>query len=205
MSSSSWREEAAKRMQKVMKVNEECVKYVGLDKDAIANQVFTALLTLSARTEAPVKLSEIAESIYNTSEKSKQDILRLTMDKTLLKCGIVEKIYFAERDVRYFPSAYRFQEVRRVENSAGQKMDQLIGEVLEVPRKYWPVPKEFYELTALRGGYEDAMSRLEEDRAEGSVDPATYSHVRARLQAEMEVLSKKLMEYEGISDLMTPR
>ena len=58
-------------MQKVLKVNEECVKYVGLDKDAIANQVFNALLTLSAKTDAPVKLSEIAETIYNTSEKSK--------------------------------------------------------------------------------------------------------------------------------------
>jgi len=192
-------------MQKVLKVNEECVKYVGLDKDAIANQVFTALLTLSAKTDAPVKLSEIAETIYNTSEKGKQDIIRLTMDKTLLKCGIVEKIYFTERDVRYFPSAYRFQEVRRVENSAGQKMDQLIGEVLEVPRKYWPVPREFYELTALRGGYEDALSRLEEDHEQGSVDAATYSQVKARLQAEMEVIVKKLREYEGMRDLMTTR
>jgi hypothetical protein len=160
---------------------------------------------LSAKTEAPVKLSEIAETIYNTSEKSKQDILRLTMDKTLLKCGIVEKIYFTERDVRYFPSAYRFQEVRRVENSAGQKMDQLIGEVLEVPRKYWPVPTEFYELTALRGGYQDALSRLEEDRAQGSVDAATYSKVKSRLQAEMEVVAKKLRAHDGISDLMNTR
>jgi len=190
-------------MQKLLKVNEECVKYIGLDKDAIANQIFTALLTLSAKTDAPVKLSEIAETIYNTPEKSKQDILRLTMDKTLLKCGIVEKIYFTERDVRYFPSAYRFQEVRRVENSAGQKIDQLIGEVLEVPRKYWPVPKEFYELTILKGGYEDAISKLEEDHAQGSVDEATYSQVKTRLQAEMDAITKKLREYEGISVLMT--
>ncbi len=192
-------------MQKVLKVNEECVKYVGLDKDAIANQIFTALLTLSARTDAPVKLSEIAETIYSTSEKSKQDILRLTMDKTLLKCGIVEKIYFTERDVRFFPSAYRFQEVRRVENSAGQKIDQLIGDVLEVPRKYWPVPKEFYELTSLKEGYEEALSKLEEDRAQGSVDVATYSQVKPKLQSEMEAITKKLREYEGISDLMNTR
>ncbi len=177
-------------MQKVLKVNEECVKYVGLDKDAIANQIFTALLTLSAETEAPVKLSEIAETIYKTSEKGKQDILRLTMDKTLLKCGIVEKIYFAERDVRYFPAAYRFQEVRRVENSAGQKIDQLIGDVIQLPRKWWPIPKEFYELTSLKAGYEEAFSRLEEDRAQGAVDASTYSMAK---------------EYEAISGIILPQ
>src|SRR5207245_10769579 len=122
-------------MQKVLKVNEECVKYVGLDKDAIANQVFNALLTLSAKTDAPVKLSEIAETIDNTSEKSKQDILRLTMDKTLLNCGIAEKIYFTERDVRNFPSTYRFPAARSVENRAGQKQDQLTGEATADARK----------------------------------------------------------------------
>ena len=92
-----------------------------------------------------------------------------------------------------------------MENSAGQKMDQLIGEVMEVPRKYWPVPREFYELTALRRGYEDALSRLEEDREQGSVEAATYSQVKGRLQAEMEVIVKKLKEYEEIGDLMTTR
>jgi hypothetical protein len=80
MSAASWREEARKRMTKVARLNEECAGYVSLDKDALANQILGAMLRVSSRTDAPVKLSEVAEEMYGTSDKSRQEGIRLTVE-----------------------------------------------------------------------------------------------------------------------------
>jgi hypothetical protein len=115
----------------------------------------------------------------------------------------VEKIYFKDRDVRYFPTAYRFQQIRRVENSSGQKIEQLMGDVVELPRKFWPLPHEFYDMVLLKLGYEYAVSKLEKDRAGMYVDPRTYSRAKAKLEGELEAVAKKLRDYEGFADLVT--
>jgi len=202
-SSSSWRDEAIKRVLRVARLNEECMKYVDEGKEALANQVFKALVDLCSRTDSPVKLADMAERIYGNSDKGKQDVIRLTIEKTLLRCGIVEKIYFAGRDVRYFPSAYRFQEIRRAQDSSGKKIDQLIGEVREVPRKDWPIPKEFYELVASKIGYETALAKLESDFGNRELTPEAYSRIRPRLQSELDRIVTKLKPYQGLDQVMT--
>jgi len=202
-SSSSWRDEAIKRVLHVTKLSEECMKYVDAGKEALANQIFKAIIDLCSRTDSPMKLSDMAEMIYGNSDKGKQDIIRLTIEKTLLRCGIVEKIYFANRDVRYFPSAYRFQEIRRIEDSSGKKIDQLIGEVREVPRKYWPIPKEFYALITSKSGYETALAKLESDFGNQELTPEAYSRIRHTLQNELDRIVIKLKPYQGLDQVMS--
>jgi len=198
----SWNEEAIKRILKVHKLSQECMKYVQPDKDALANQILVALSKASARKNAPVKLSEITETIHGTAEKDKQDVIRLTMQKTLLKCGIVDKIYVSERDVRYFPVAYRFQEVQRVETGTGAKIEQPVGDVIELSRENWPVPKEFFELVTSKAGYEEALTKLEEDSRNGSVDSQAQQRIKSKLQKGLEDVSKKLKEFEALNELM---
>lgn len=181
---------------------QECIKYIQADGDALANRILSALLEASSKKNEPVKLSEITEVIYGTSEKDKQDVVRLTTEKTLIRCGIVDKIYFSERDVRYFPVAYRFQEIRRVETGAGAKIDQLVGDVVELPRDHWPVPKEYYELTTSKAACEDALAKLEVDSEQGSIGPRAYQRIREKVQKDLEDLSKNLAKYEAISELM---
>ncbi len=191
-----------KRILRIFKVQQECVKYVRADREALANQILAALLKASSRRNEPVKLSDIADVIYGPNEKDKQDVIRLTMDKTLIKCGIVDKIYFGERDVRYFPTAYRFQEIRRVETGTGAKIDELVGEVVELPREYWPVPKEYFDLVASRASYQDALAKLESDSKSGSIDSQTHQRLKTKFERELESVTKKLKDYEGVSDIM---
>jgi hypothetical protein len=191
-----------KRILNVHKLSQECVKYVQPDNDALANQILTAMSKDCSRRNSPVKLSEIAETIYGTAEKDKQDVIRLTMQKTLLKCGIVDKIYVSERDVRYFPVAYRFQEVQRIETGTGAKIEQRVGDVIELPRENWPIPKEFFELVTSKAGYEEALTKLEEDSRTGLVSPQTQQRVKSRLQKGLEDVSKRLREYQALNDIM---
>ncbi len=191
-----------KRILKISRLQQECLKHVRPDREALANQILGALLKASSKKNEPVKLSDIAEVLYGPNEKDKQDIIRLTMDKTLIKCGIVDKIYFSERDVRYFPTAYRFQEIRRVETGTGAKIDELVGEVVELPREYWPVPKEYFDLMASRTSYQEALVKLESDSKSGSIDSQTNQRLKTKLERELESVTKKLKDYEGVSDIM---
>ncbi len=191
-----------KRILKVSKLQQDCMKYVKPDKEALANQILAALLKTSSKNNEPVKLSEIAEVVYGASEKDKHDVIRLTMDKTLIKCGIVDKIYFSERDVRYFPIAYRFQEIRRVETGAGHKIEEPVGEVVELPREHWPVPREYFDLMASRTSYEESLAKLEGDAKNGSIDPQTHQRLKTKVQRDLEGVIKKLKDYEGMNDVM---
>jgi hypothetical protein len=178
------------------------MKHLHPDNDTLANQILYALLKASSRKNEPVKLSEVSEIIYGSTDKDKQDIVRLTMEKTLIRCGIADKIYFAERDVRYFPVAYRFQEVRRIETGTGSKIEQVVGDVVELSKDSWPIPKEYFELVASKAGSEDALKKLEEDSKQGLVAPAVHQQIKAKLQKELDGISKKLKEYEAVTEVI---
>jgi hypothetical protein len=189
-----------KRIAKLKKLPAECMKYVARGEDSLASQILTALLKASSKDNEPVKLADIAEVMYGPGHKEKLDVVRLTMDKTLIKCGIADKIYFSDRDVRYFPAAYRFQEVSRVETGTGTKIEQLVGSVAELPREYWPVPREYFELVAARGASDDALAKVEEDHSLGVIDDRTYEEAKRSLKQEMETLSRKLKVYDEIGE-----
>jgi len=79
----------------------------------------------------PVKLSEIAQLIIGQSDKVKQDLVRLTIEKSLLKCGLVEKLRYASNDVRYILTAYRFQKIKEIDSFRGDSSEP-IGAVFEL-------------------------------------------------------------------------
>jgi len=199
----SWREESVKRIQKVVKLPQECMKHVRLENDNLANQIFLALLKATSRRGEPVKLSDLTNVLYGAGEKDKQDVVRLTMEKTLIRCGAVDKIHFSDRDVRYFPVAYRFQEVNRVETGTGSKIEQLVGELLEMPREFWPLPDEYFHLVTSERGYEEALAKLDQDSKSGAVDPRTYGRLKEKIQSELAGIAKKLRDYEAIRELLT--
>lgn len=178
------------------------MKHVQRDKEALSNQILYALLETSSTKNEPVKLAEITEKIYGASAKEKQDVVRLTTEKTLIRCGIVDKIYFSERDVRYFPAAYRFQETNRLETGTGAKIEQSVGDIVAFPREYWPIPKEYFELVASKAACEDTLAKVEEDFRQGLVSRQTSQKMRRKLQDDLEAILKRLKEYDKIAEVI---
>jgi len=111
---------------------------------------------------SPVKLSEIAQKTIGQSDKSKQDLVRLTLEKSLLKCGLAEKLKYASNDVRYILTAYRFQKIKEIDSFRGES-SQPIGDVFELPKSSCPISDEFYLLLAKKYGYEQSLKKLHSD------------------------------------------
>jgi hypothetical protein len=197
----SWEEEALKRIPKVQQLQTECMKYVVQGDDSLAQQILAALLKTSSRKNGPVKLAEITEEMYGPAQKDKLDVVRLMTEKTLLRCGIVEKIYFSERDVRYFPTAYRFQEVRKMETGTGKTV-QLVGDPVALPKDFWPIPAEYFELTIAKETADEALSKLQQDKAGGVVDDRAFERISRSLADEREGIERKLKRYAEVAGLM---
>jgi hypothetical protein len=201
--SGSWQAEALKRIMKVQKLQGDCMRHVLPGKDSLTKQILAALLRATTKRNEPVKLSDIADIMYGDAPKDKLDVIRLTLDKTLIRCGIVDKIYFADRDVRYFPVAYRFQEISRVETGTGSKIEQLVGEVVRLPTDMWPAPTEYYRLVVESKASEDALTKLEADHVQGRVEKGTYEATKKKLLGEAESLTKKLRPFSELDEIMS--
>ncbi|MGI0004492.1 MAG: hypothetical protein ACREAX_04255, partial [Candidatus Nitrosotenuis sp.] len=90
------------RIVSVRNLSGNCFKYFEeSSKDLLTQQIIYAVANLVAKKMGPVRLSEIAQAISNTTEKAQQDNIRITIEKTLLKCGIMEKLRYSVKDVRY--------------------------------------------------------------------------------------------------------
>jgi hypothetical protein len=200
--SGSWEAEGLSRILKVKKLQGDCMRHVLPGKDYLAKEILEALLKVSSKRNMPVKLSEIAELMYEDAPKDKLDVIRLTLDKTLIRCGIVDKIYFADRDVRYFPVAYRFQEVSRVETGSGSRIEQLVGEVIRLPVDLWPVPPDYYRLVIESKASDDALSKLEEDHRSGQTDDKNYESTKKKLRERSDVISRRLKQFSELDDIM---
>jgi len=108
------------RILKVKNLKETCFKYLEESSKALLTQkIIFALSELTAEKMGPVKLSEIAQKTTGQSDKSKQDLVRLTIEKSLLRCGLVEKLKYAPNDVRYILTAYRFQKIKEIDSFRG--------------------------------------------------------------------------------------
>jgi len=102
------------RIIKVKNLKENCFKYLEESSQALLTQkIIFAISELTVDKMGPVKLSEIALKTTGQNDKLKQDLVRLTLEKSLLKCGLVEKLKYASNDVRYILTAYRFQKNQR--------------------------------------------------------------------------------------------
>ncbi len=131
-------EDLIARILKVKDLKENCFKYLEeSSKKLLTQKILFAMAELTAEKMSPVKLSEIAQKTTGQSDKSKQDLVRLTIEKSLLKCGLAEKLKYAPNDVRYILTAYRFQKIKEIDSFRGES-SQPIGDVFELPKSSWP-------------------------------------------------------------------
>lgn len=157
---------------------------------------------LTAEKMGPVKLSEIAQKTIGESDKSKQDLVRLTIEKSLLKCGLVEKLKYAPNDVRYILTAYRFQKIKEIDSFRGES-SQPIGDVFELPKSTWPLSDEFYLLMAKKHGYEESLKKLHSDYDSDLIPRGQYETLNSDYTKSLNQIRGKLdSKYSGLEALV---
>ncbi len=191
-----------RRIVRIRNIREECFKYLeASNDDLLSHKVIYSIAKLSSEKMGPVKLAEIAQDIFGESDKSKQDTIRLTVDKTLLRCGMLEKLHYAPNDVRYMLTAYRFQKVRRIESFRGDA-GQPIGDVLELPRSTWPIPEDFLIIVSRRNGCREALSKLHSDYDTGRLPQGRYEDLKQSLTDKLDRIDAKIgASYAQIAEL----
>lgn len=179
------------RISQVRNLREECYKHLESTQNTLTHKVIFTIAKLSSEKMGPVKLAEISQAIFGINEKSKQDIIRLTMEKTLLKCGMVEKLHYATNDVRYILTGYRFQKVKKIESFRGDSSEP-VGEVFEIPRSTWPIPDEFFILKSKKSGYEEALKKLNSDYDANKVQRGKYEDLIRELTGNLNEINRKI-------------
>lgn len=191
------------RIAKVKSIREECFKYLeNPSQERLTQQLIYSIAKLTSEKMGPVKLAEISQDIFSISDKSKQDTIRLTIEKSLLKCGMVEKLKYAPNDVRYILTGYRFQKTKKIESFRGDSSDP-VGEVFEIPRTSWPIPDDYFILRAKKEGHVEALKKLHSDFDSGKIPKGTYEILSHRLNDNLSRLTKKITtKYDELDELV---
>ena len=190
------------RIIKVKNLKENCFKYLEESSQTLLTQkIIYAISELTAEKMGPVKLSEIALKTTGQNDKLKQDLVRLTLEKSLLKCGLVEKLKYASNDVRYILTAYRFQKIKEIDSFRGDSSEP-IGDVFELPKSSWPISDEFYLLLAKKYGYEQSIKKLHSDYDSELIPRGQYENLNndytKLLNQVREKLDSKYPELETL-------
>jgi len=196
-------EDLLKRITQVRNLKENCFKYLEEEsKDLLTHKIIFAIAEISYEKRGPVKLAEIAQKVIGESDKKKQDLVRLTIEKSLLKCGLVEKLRYSSNDVRYALTAYRFQKVKGVDSFRGES-EELIGKVYELPKSTWPIPDEFFILIAKKFGYGEALKKINTDFDKEELPRGKYEDLIRNHTEELNQITKKInSQYSGIEELV---
>ena len=196
-------EDLLSRIPKVKSLREECFKYLEpSSQETLTHQIIFTLAKLTSEKMGPVKLAELAQTIHGTAEKSKQDVIRLTIEKSLLKCGIVEKLRYAPNDVRYILNSYRFQKIRKIESIRGDSAEK-IGDVFELPKSTWPIPDEYFVLQSKKFGYDEVLKQINSDFDKGLIPRGKYEDLVREYREKLSQISKKLSsKFSEIEDLV---
>ena len=196
-------EDLIARIMKVKSLKENCFKYLEeISKELLTQKILFAIAELTAEKMGPVKLSEIAEKTTGAHDKSKQDLVRLTIEKSLLKCGLAEKLKYASNDVRYILTAYRFQKIKEIDSFRGES-SQPIGDVFELPKNTWPISDEFYLLLAKKHGYEQSLKKLHSDFDSDVIPRGKYETLNSDYKKSLDQINEKLdSKYSGLEALV---
>lgn len=191
------------RILKVKNLKENCFKYLeDSSKELLTQKIIFAISELTSEKMGPVKLSEIAQKVIGQSDKGKQDLVRLTIEKSLLKCGLVEKLRYAPNDVRYILTAYRFQKIKEIDSFRGESSEP-IGNVHELPKSTWPIPDEFYLLLAKKFGYEKSLNKLHSDFDGKLIPRGKYESLNSEYTKSLNQIRDKLdSSYAGLEILV---
>jgi len=196
-------EDLIARILKVKDLKENCFKYLEeSSKKLLTQKILFAMAELTAEKMGPVKLSEIALKSTGINDKLKQDLVRLTIEKSLLKCGLVEKLKYASNDVRYILTAYRFQKIKEIDSFRGES-SQPIGDVFELPKSSWPLYDEFYLLLIRKHGYEQALKKLHSDFDNDLIPRGKYETLYSNYEKLLRIIREKLdSKYSGLESLV---
>jgi len=196
-------EDLITRILKVKDLKENCFKYLEeSSKKLLTQKILFAMAELTAEKMGPVKLSEIALKSTGINDKLKQDLVRLTIEKSLLKCGLVEKLKYASNDVRYILTAYRFQKIKEIDSFRGES-SQPIGDVLELPKSSWPLSNDFYLLLIRKHGYEQALKKLNSDFDNDLIPRGKYETLNSNYTKLLSLILEKLgTKYSGLESLV---
>ena len=191
------------RILKVKNLKENCFKYLEeSSKELLTQKILFAIAELTAEKMGPVKLSEIAQKTTGANDKSKQDLVRLTIEKSLLKCGLAEKLKYASNDVRYILTAYRFQKIKEIDSFRGES-SQPLGDVFELPKDTWPISDAFYLLLVKKHGYEEALKKLHADYDGDVIPRGKYETLNSEYTKSLDQINEKLdSKYPGLEALV---
>jgi len=196
-------EDLIARILKIKPLKENCFKYLeDISKELLTQKILFAISELTAETMGPVKLSEIAQKTTGEHDKLKQDLVRLTIEKSLLKCGLVEKLKYASNDVRYILTSYRFQKIKEIDSFRGEST-QPIGDVFELPKNTWPISDAFYILLAKKFGYEQSLKKLHSDFDNDVIPRGKYETLNSDYTKSLDQINEKLdSKYPGLETLV---
>jgi hypothetical protein len=196
-------EDLIARILKIKSLKENCFKYLEESSNQLLTQkILFAISELTAEAMGPVKLSPIAQKTTGEHDKLKQDLVRLTIEKSLLKCGLVEKLKYASNDVRYILTAYRFQKIKEIDSFRGES-SQPIGDVFELPKNTWPLPDEFYLLLAKKHGYEQSLNKLHSDYDIDAIPRGKYETLNSDYKKSLDQINEKIdSKYSGLETLV---
>ena len=191
------------RILKVKNLKENCFKYLeDGSKELLTQKILFAISELTSEKMGPVKLSEIAQKVIGQNDKGKQDLVRLTIEKSLLKCGLIEKLRYAPNDVRYILTAYRFQKIKEIDSFRGESSEP-IGGIFELPKSTWPIPDEFYLLLAKKHGYEKSLNKLHSDFDNKLIPRGKYESLNSEYTKSLNQIHDKLdSKYSGLETLV---
>ena len=191
------------RIIKVKNLKENCFKYLEeISKELLTQKIIYAISELTAEKMGPVKLAEIALKSTGINDKLKQDLVRLTIENSLLKCGVVEKLKYSPNDVRYILTAYRFQKIKEIDSFRGES-SQPIGDVLELPKSSWPLSNDFYLLLIRKHGYEQALKKLNSDFDNDLIPRGKYETLNSNYTKLLSLILEKLgTKYSGLESLV---
>jgi len=196
-------EDLLSRIPKVKNLREECFKYLEPStRETLTHQIIFTLAKLTSEKMGPVKLAELAQTIHGTAKKSKQDIIRLTIEKSLLKCGIVEKLRYTPNDVRYILTSYRFQKIRKIDSFRGDSAEK-IGNIFELPKSTWPIPDEYFILQSQKYCIDEVLKKINSDFDKGLFPRGEYENLLWEYGEKQSQIHKKLSsKFSEIEDLV---
>ena len=191
------------RITEVKNLKENCFKYLEEStKNLLTHKVIFSIAKLSAEKMGPVKIAEMSKDLFGEDEKSKKDLIRLGIEKSLSKCGMVEKLQYASNDVRYLLTAYRFQKVKEIESFRGGRVESF--DTFEIPKSLWPIPDEYFKLLSKKFGYDEALKKINSDFDNGVIPRGEYEDlIREYSQNLTQIQNKINSKFDGLEDLLS--
>ena len=191
------------RIIQVKNLKENCFKYLEeSSSELLTHKIIFSIAKLSSEKMDPIKLAAISEDIFGISDKSKQDLIRLTMEKSLSKCGIVEKLHYAANDVRYILTAYRFQKVKEIDSFRGDRIESL--DTFEIPKSSWPIQDDFFQLTSKKFGYAETLKKINSDFDQGLLSRGQYEDLIRKYSENLSQIQNKLnSKFKGLEELVS--